>query len=238
MADALILAAGRATRLEGLREQYAKANVPVGETTPLRFLLEALGTSFSDIWINLHFKGDQVREQAKRFVAKEVRLHFLEEPRLLGTGGTLLEMMQQNGGLPDLVVNAKMFTDFEFGSMIQASPGTMVLHTQSDLRTFGGLTFDAGHCISGLCGKQEQLSVGFSAAVFTGICKPSPDWIEPLKDARRLHPDEILCFIRHGLLPALAEKPRHANAQLHAGTWCEISTPNRVKEAIKQLGLL
>jgi hypothetical protein len=139
MASALILAAGKATRLEGLRDTYAKANVPVGGTTPLRFLLEALGTTFSDVWINLHFKGEQVREEAERYAAKGVRLHFLEEEPLLGTGGTLLEMMRRHGGLPEVLVNAKMFTDFDFASMLLATPGTLVLHSNSDLQTFGGL---------------------------------------------------------------------------------------------------
>ena len=238
MANALILAAGKATRLEGIREHFAKANVPVGETTPLRFLLKALSTSFSDVWINLHFKGDQVREQAERYVAKGVRLHFLDEPRLLGTGGTLLEVVRQSGGLPDLVVNAKMFTDFQFQSMVQATSGTLVLHAPSDLRTFGGLSFDTEDRISGLCAKGEQPGESLSAAVFTGICKPSLDWIAPLQDERRMHPTETLCYIRHGLLPALAKSPSHATAQFHAGTWCEISTPERVQEAIKQLGNL
>jgi len=238
MASALILAAGKATRLEGIRELYAKANVPVGNTTPLRFLLEALGDSYEDLWINLHFKGDQVRKQAEQYVAEGVRLHFIEEPRLLGTGGTLLEMVQQKGDLPDLVVNAKMFTDFEFASMHRAGSGTLVLHTQSDLHTFGGLTFDAQHRIVGLCPKGEQPKDGLAAAVFTGICKPSRIWLAALEEARRFHPDDVLCFIRHGLLPSLADAPHHAMAQLHAGSWCEISTPERVQEAIHQLSLL
>jgi len=235
MASALILAAGKATRLEGLRDTYAKANVPVGGTTPLRFLLEALGTTFSDVWINLHFKGEQVREEAERYAAKGVRLHFLEEEPLLGTGGTLLEMMRRHGGLPEVLVNAKMFTDFDFASMLLATPGTLVLHSNSDLQTFGGLNYDPKHCIQGLCTRSAAPSAGCTAAVFTGICKPSPAWMPYLQHARQENSKEVLCLIRHGLLPALEDLPHHATAQIHTGTWCEISTPERVEAAAKQL---
>lgn len=238
MATALILAAGKATRLEGIRDCYAKANVPIGDTTPLRFLLHALGTQYSDIWINLHFKGEQVREQAERFVAPGVHLRFLEETALLGTGGTLLELMNRGADLPDLMVNAKMFTDFKFASLVQAPPSSLVLHPASCLSTFGGLSFDAEHRIQGLCRQNQTPPDGHIAAVFTGICKPSAEWLPHLKAARESAPDDTLCSIRHGLLPALKSNPGHARAILHDGTWCEISTPERVREAERQLALL
>jgi len=235
MASALILAAGKATRLAGLRDLYAKANVPVGPTTPLRFLLDAFGTRFSDIWINLHFKGDQVRGQAEDYVANGVRLHFLQEPELLGTGGTLLAMMAQSRTLPDAIVNAKMFTDYPFHNLCCATPGTLVLHPPSDLHAFGGLTYDAACCIQGLLAKDESHPPKVSAAVFTGICKPSLTWVAELEIARQKDPQGVLCLIRHGLLPALKKAPGHAIAQLHTGRWCEISTPQRVVEAAEQL---
>ncbi|MDA0666342.1 MAG: sugar phosphate nucleotidyltransferase [Planctomycetota bacterium] len=235
MASALILAAGKATRLEGLRETYAKANVPVGDTTPLRFLLESFGTTFSDIWINLHFKGEQVRQQAERYAAKGVRLHFLEEETLLGTGGTLLEMRERSGELPDVLVNAKMFTDFDFASMLLATPGTLVLHSHSPLQTFGGLNYNEGRCIQGLCARGVASSAGCTAAVFTGICRPSPAWMPYLRAARQANQKKVLCLIRHGLLPALKDAPDHATAEIHQGMWCEVSTPERVEAAAKQL---
>lgn len=231
MATALILAAGNATRLLGFRDRYAKANVPVGDTTPLRFLLEALGDAFQEVWINLHFKGEQVREEAERWANPKVRLHFLEEPRLLGTGGTLLEMVERSGVVPELLVNAKMFTDFRFASLREAAPGTMVLHPSSPLKTFGGLRCDAQDHLLGLCPREAALGSEEYAAVFTGICRPHPSWIPHLKEARTHHPEDPLCLIRHGLLPCLIDSPGHARRWSHAGYWCEISTPERVQEA-------
>lgn len=235
MATALILAAGKATRLVGLRDRYAKATLPVGDTTPLRFLLEALGEEFEEVWINLHYKAEQVREHAQRYAAQGVRLHFLEEEVLLGTGGTLLEMVRRVGTVPELVVNAKMFTDFPFGSMKEVAPGTMVLHAGSPLEAFGGLRFDHQGRILGLLPQGATPQKSGSAAVFVGICHPHHAWLEALRNARKKDPAGILCLIRHGLMPVLQTRPGHASALMHEGMWCEISTPQRVEESRRQL---
>lgn len=231
MSAALVLAAGKATRLEGIRDSYAKANVPVGGTTPLRFLLEAMGSAFEDVWINLHFKGEQVREEAARWAHPEVRLHFLEEPQLLGTGGTLLEVMRRQGTLPELMVNAKMFTDYPFAEMKTAEPGTMVLHPGSPLDLFGGLRRDEEGRFLGLLPKGEPLPAGEQAGVFTGICRPHEAWMPYLESARQAAPEAVLCLIRHGLLPCHAEREDVVRLRDHAGHWCEISTPERVAAA-------
>jgi len=231
MAAALILAAGKATRLVGFRDRFAKANVPVGDTTPLRFLLEALGDAFEDVWINLHFKGEQVREEAERWATPGVRLHFLEEPQLLGTGGTLLEMVKRSAGVPELLVNAKMFTDFDFARMRDAAPGTMVLHPPSPLETFGGLRYGEQGNLLGLCARTEVLARGERAAVFTGICRPHEGWLPHLENAQAESGEEPICLVRDGLMPYLHHSPQHAKMWLHEGHWFEISTPERVAAA-------
>ena len=58
MSTALVFAAGKATRLEGLREQYAKACVPVGDTTPLQHILPCLHQAgVTRAWVNLHWQA-------------------------------------------------------------------------------------------------------------------------------------------------------------------------------------
>lgn len=228
---ALLLAAGKATRLTGWRDRYAKACVPVGGTTPLGFLLpRLLAAGHAPVWINLHHHGAQVRAQAQSLAAS-ADLRFLEEPALLGTGGTLLAVCEAGGALPRLVANAKIFTDFDFGALREAAPGTCVLHPGSPLAEFGGLRHGAAGRIRGLAGRDEPAA---QAAVFTGICVPHPAWLPHLAAARAARPHEPVCLLRHGLLPALAEGVEHP-ALLHDGRWCEISTPERLTAAAEML---
>lgn len=228
MSHALLLAAGRATRLGAIREHYAKACVPIGVTTPLRFLMETFASAgFEDLWINTHYRAEQVRAHAEAHAPPGARLHFLHEPTLLGTGGTLLHLWEEHGVLPQAVANAKMFTDFPFGELRNAAEGTLVVHPESSLTTFGGLRFDSQKKILGLQARDQGLATGEQAAVFTGIYRPHASWLVSLSAERQEAPEALLCAVRHGLLRNIDS----AQALLHSGNWCEISTPERVQEA-------
>ncbi|RMH01619.1 MAG: hypothetical protein D6702_10990 [Planctomycetota bacterium] len=224
-ATALLLAAGLATRLGSLRRRWAKACVPVAGTSPLAFLLPRLAAAGVDrVWINLHHRPEQVRAQARAAAPPGLELRFLEEKHLLGTGGTLAAVAEADGALPDLVVNAKVFTDFPFGSLLADPEPALVLHPASPLREFGGLRHARGRIV-GLAGRDEDPA---RAAVYTGIARPDPAWLPHLTAARPA--GGLRCLVRHGLLPALAAG-RRPRAVLHAGWWREISTPERLARA-------
>lgn len=231
-ASALLLAAGRATRLGPLRERWAKACAPVAGTSPLAFLLPRLAAAGVErIWINLHHHAEQVRDLARALAPPGVELHFLEEPELLGTGGSLLAVAARDGGLPELVVNAKIFTDFRFERLLAAPAAALVLHPPSDLREFGGLRHEAGR-VTGLLPRAAAAAAGVAgAAVFAGIARPDPAWLLLLAAAPAGRPR---CLIRDGVLPALAAG-RAPAALLHDGFWCEISTPERLAAAAEEL---
>jgi NDP-sugar pyrophosphorylase family protein len=105
---ALLLAAGRATRLGAVGERWAKACVPVGATTALDFLLPRVAAAgYAPIWINLHRHAAQVRATALA-AAPGAELRFFEEERLLGTGGTLLAVARAAGAAPRRVAKEKI----------------------------------------------------------------------------------------------------------------------------------
>lgn len=228
---ALLLAAGKATRLAGLRERWAKACVPVADSSPLAFLLpRVLAGGWSPIWINLHHHAEQVRASA-RGLAPAAGLRFLDEPELLGTGGTLLAVARAQTELPTLCANAKVFGDFELGALRAAAPGTLLLHAGSPLAEFGGIEHDRAGRILGLAPRDADPS---RAAVFTGLCVPHPAWLPPLARARAARPGQPICLLRDGLLPALAAGVEH-RALFHPGWWCEVSTPERLAQAAARL---
>ncbi|HEX9792953.1 MAG TPA: NTP transferase domain-containing protein [Planctomycetota bacterium] len=230
---ALLLAAGHATRLGPLRDRYAKACLPVAGTTPLAFALAWLADAgVRECWINLHHRGLQVRAEAERRAPTRLRLHFLEEAELRGTGGTLLDLVAARGTLPELVVNAKVFSDCDLRPLLADPPGTLLLHPPSDLRDFGGLRFDAAGILLGLRSRGAPAREA-RAAAYTGACRPDPVWLPHLEraGARGVQP---LCLVRNGLLPALAAGAL-ARARLHHGYWTEVSTPERLATARVQL---
>ncbi len=227
MISALVLAAGKATRLAGIRDNWAKACVPVGDSSPLAFLLPRLyAAGVKRAWINLHYRPHQVREMAIKHAPAGLELCFLDEPELLGTGGTLSAICQQES-LPDVIVNAKMFTDFNFESILKMPAPTLVLHQHSLMSEFGGFSY-ANNKINQLVPKGKKSPK--ASGVFMGICKPSAVWLEHLN---KYQGDDLACFIRHGLIPAMQLNKEYPNALIHSGEWCEISTPARVLAAQK-----
>ena len=101
MTTALLLAAGKATRLGALRNQYAKACVPVAGTTPLRFAIERLAQAgVTRVIVNLHWQAEQVRAEASAAVPSGIQLDFLEEDVLFivlewAAGGDLKNLIAQ-----------------------------------------------------------------------------------------------------------------------------------------------
>lgn len=241
MKSALLLAAGKATRLGALRDRYAKACVPVGGTTPLRHLMEQLAAAgVRRFVINLHWQAAQVRAAAAAAKAVDAELLFLEEPQLLGTGGSLLACQRQFEVFPELIVNAKLFTDLDWRAVLAAPAGSLVVHPPSELAEFGGLrieTHSQGVQLLGLWPKSraqagERPVPPQRAAVYTGICRPSRAWLPFLEaeDAHAQAEGRPLCLARSGFL-AYAAAGNRVEIFEHDGLWCEISTPERVAEA-------
>ncbi len=230
---ALLLTAGKATRMGELRNQWAKACVPVAGTSPLAFLIPRLKLAgITDVWLNLHWKPEQVRKVAEAH-AHGLQLHFLEEPELLGTGGTLLEVFRQNGSVPDLVVNAKIFTDYDFADLLIQPPSALVLHGPSSLITFGGFCATSNDELLRLRSAAPP-DTEENTGVFTGICRPAISWAEELQKQAERNPADLLCLVRHGVLP-LMEQGLAPRAVFHSGFWCEVSTPERVAWAAQKL---
>lgn len=241
MKSALLLAAGKATRLGALRDRYAKACVPVGGTTPLRQLMEQLAEAgVRRFVINLHWQAAQVRAAAAAAKSVDAELLFLEEPQLLGTGGSLLACLRQYDVFPDLIVNAKLFTDLNWRQLLEAPAGSLVVHPPSELAHFGGLRFEAKPNASRLVGlwpKSRALAgelppAPHRAAVYTGICRPSRAWLPFLEheSVQASADGRPLCLARAGFL-AYAAAGNQVEIFEHTGLWCEISTPERVAEA-------
>ena len=230
MKTALLLAGGLATRLGEISISIPKACVKVNDLSPLAFLLPRLAQSgVTRAWINLHHHTEQIQREAKRFCPPQLELRWLHEETLLGTGGTLLEATQQNGSLPDVVLNAKMYTDFQWHKILTCTEPTLVLHSSSDLEIFGGFRYDEKQQITSLR-KSGAPSQTHDVGVYTGICRPSEKWLASISEAPN---DAPSCLIRHGLLKTLPDQP--VRAMIHSGSWCEISTPKRVQIAEETL---
>src|SRR3712207_6707360 len=87
---AMILAAGYGTRLWPLTIDRAKPAIPFMNRPLVGYVAEYLaGYGFRDVVVNLHHRPESVREALGDGSRFGVRLHYVEEPEILGTSGAL-----------------------------------------------------------------------------------------------------------------------------------------------------
>src|ERR687891_135045 len=114
---AMILAAGYGTRLWPLTIDRAKPAIPFMGRPLVGYVAEYLARyGFRDIVVNLHHSPESVREALGDGSRFGVRLHYVEEPEILGTSGALDNARSLLEGDTFVVVNGKIITDIDLTS--------------------------------------------------------------------------------------------------------------------------
>ncbi len=120
---AMILAAGKGTRLAPLTDKTPKPLLPVAGRPLLDWQLTALAAAgVSDVVINLYHLGEQIAAYAGDGAAWNLRIHYSRETQLLETGGGLAQALPLLGDKPFWVVNGDIWTDFDFSTLPTTPP--------------------------------------------------------------------------------------------------------------------
>lgn len=85
---AMILAAGKGTRLAPLTDDYPKALFPVGDRPVVAYLFDLCKQyGIKEVVINLHHRGSLIEETLGDGSRYSLRVSYSREEKLLGTGG-------------------------------------------------------------------------------------------------------------------------------------------------------
>src|SRR5512133_365642 len=135
---AIILCAGYGTRLGDLTKDTPKPMLPVNGKPLLEYIIDNFRRyGFTDIAINLHYKGDAIRSYFGDGTRHGVSITFFHEQELLGTAGSVRAMQSFiDNDEPFLVHYGDIITDQDFGSMLRfhkSKPdaiATLLVHTR------------------------------------------------------------------------------------------------------------
>jgi mannose-1-phosphate guanylyltransferase len=146
---ALLLAAGIGSRLRPVTDSIPKCLVPIHGRPLMDYWLDLLfGAGIERVLINTHYLADLVRRHvaASPYAA---RIDLVQEPELLGTGGTLAANRDYFGRESALVAHADNLTDFDVAGLIAAHHArpagvamTMLAFRTDDPRSCGILDLD------------------------------------------------------------------------------------------------
>jgi len=140
---AMILAAGKGTRLRPLTNRMPKAMVPVDGRPLLEYTIELLREhGVREIAVNLHAHADAITEHFGDGSRFGVSLTYSFEPQLLGTAGAVKNLEEFFKDGPFYVVYGDVLTRLDLRSLLEhhracGAMATIALHQPADLTRCG-----------------------------------------------------------------------------------------------------
>ena len=217
---AMILAAGRGSRLSPLTDTTPKPLIKIDGKTLIDWQLDKLCTAgFNEFVINLGYLGEQIRAHLTHHARPGVTIEYSIEPtNALETGGGIFQALPLLGDRPFAVVNADVWCDFKFErfqQFLSRSPN-------DDWRGHLVLAANPSHHPNGDFGLRNGFIINQANQMFTftGLSILSRNLFT------QCHPG------RFPLAPLLRDAASHnaLTGEIHQSTWSDIGTIERLNE--------
>jgi NDP-sugar pyrophosphorylase family protein len=230
---AIILSAGYGTRLWPLTEDRTKPAIPILGKPLVGYVAEYLTSyGFDEIVVNLHHRPESVRKALGDGSRFGVKLHYVEEPQILGTSGALDNTREFFDRETFLVVNGKIITDIDLKAALDThrrtnALATLVLLPNTQRERFSVVETNHGH-VTGFGGMPDPTDTGPAPLMFTGIHIMEPRIFDYIP--RGIFSDSVT----HVYPPAMANGEIIA-AHVAGGKWRELSTLKRYLDISREM---
>ncbi len=226
---AMVLCAGYGTRLGDATREMPKPLLPLRGHPLLAYILAHLRRhGFDRIAINLHFKPDLIPQYFGDGSSRGLRLHYSQEPVLLGTAGAVRKM---ESFLRDqdafLVQYGDVVTDQDLSAMLsfhreRHALATLLLHQR--VKSNSIVSLDAHGRITGFLERpDEPARHGVNSPwVNSGICICDPAFLDAI-------PVDVPCDLPRDIFPKLVGDGRLFGFPL-SGYRCAVDSPERLAE--------
>ncbi|MBE0643772.1 MAG: nucleotidyltransferase family protein [Bacteroidetes bacterium] len=146
--NAMLLAAGKGTRLGSITASTPKPLLEVRGTPVLRHLAALCARhGVTDLCINTHYLADRIHAAMGDGSDLGLRIHYSYEEELLGTAGALRNFRGLLGEGPFFVLYGDNFMDYDLGALAafhraKDGIGTVALYEKEDVRHSGIAVLD------------------------------------------------------------------------------------------------
>jgi NDP-sugar pyrophosphorylase family protein len=224
---AMILSAGYGTRLWPLTEDRTKPAMPILGKPLVGYVAEYLaGYGCDEIVVNLHHRPESVRAALGDGSKYGVKLHYVDEPVILGTSGALDNARQILAGETIVVVNGKIITDIDLNAALEThrrtgAIATLVLLPNPDYQRFTVVrTLDGFLKGFGSMPVPADYVDTEAPLMFTGIQILEPRIFEYI-------PRGVFSHSTTDVYPQAIAKGERIATHVASGKWYELSTPQR-----------
>ena len=221
---AIILSAGYGTRLWPLTEDRTKPAIPILGKPLVGYVAEYIARyGFDDIVVNLHHRPESVRAALGDGSNFGVKLHYIEEPVILGTSGALDNTRDFFQDETFLAINGKIITDIDLDAALKThrkanALATLVLLHNRKRERFSVVNVEHGR-VTGFGGMPEPNSEP-APLMFTGIQLLEPRIFDYI-------PRGVFSHSTTDVYPQAIANGETIAAHVAHGTWHELSTLKR-----------
>lgn len=221
---ALILAAGFGTRMAPITDTIPKPLIPVLNRPTIEYNIHFLKYfGIREIYINLHYNGEKIAKTLGDGKKYGVKIEYLRESEILGTGGAIASMEPFVKDEPFLVINSDTIFNFDLDSMIEAHLASGALATlgvlpasQQDPRAV--IRVD-GNRIVRMLNESFYDKLPEGNALFTGVQIVNPELLEFI-------PKGCFVSITSYVYKRIVKSRRHLEAFYIKGNWWDMGTPD------------
>lgn len=221
---AIILSAGYGTRLWPLTEDRTKPAIPILGKPLVGYVAEYIASyGFDDIVVNLHHRPESVRAALGDGSQFGVKLHYVEEPIILGTSGALDNTREFFERETFLAINGKIITDIDLNAALAThrrmnALATLVLLANTKRERFSVVEVDQGRIT--LFGDMPDENEGTAPLMFTGIQILEPRIFDYI-------PRGVFSHSTTDVYPQAIANGETIAAHVGSGKWRELSTLKR-----------
>ena len=228
----MILAAGLGKRMLPLTRHTPKPLLKVAGKPLIVFHLERLHRAgFKEVVINTAHLGEQIEASLGNGEDYGLSIRYSHENPSLETAGGIINALPLLGEEPFLIINGDVWCDLPLVSLLSCGQylsdkhlAHLVLVNNPSHNTGGDFILDRSSLVDGFKDafslKNKATDAQEAAYTYSGICVLSPKLFDGYPaGSRPLAP----------LLRAAIERG-NVSGQLYQGSWCDVGTPERLKE--------
>jgi NDP-sugar pyrophosphorylase family protein len=184
---AMVLAAGRGTRLRPLTDTTPKPLLPVAGRPFVEHILEFLRAGgIREVVLNLHHLGHRIEQHLGDGARFGVRVRYSREDPILDTGGGIKRAEPFLAGEPFVVINGDSLLELRLAEVVArhregGAIATMVVRPDPDAARYGLVELDATDRVRRVTGQPPDAPGPLRPFMFPGVHVFEPaifDWMD------------------------------------------------------------
>ncbi len=223
---AMLLAAGLGERMRPLTQDRAKPSLPLLNRPMIAHTLDHLKHhGVDEVVINLHYEPESIRGVVGDGSRLGLKVHYSEEPVILGTAGGLKKAEAYfEGAGTFLMLNSDSISDCDLGAAVRAHREsgaliTMVLTPPPPGSDYAAVELVDQDRITRIAGKPPgDPDPRASRYTFTGIHVLEPEILGEIPPKGKVE-------INSEVYPRLIAAGKGLKGYVHSGLWRELGTP-------------